>query len=213
MLRGLPAGPAGVRLPPLAPPAVPPGRAGGISVEAFYDSLWLVMASLVKRVCIQFSCKARDCQAIANGSLQRQRKAVFRKVIGAVDGILIKTKRPTVREYPKPVQVWCCKGFYGLNVQAICDAHNVFTFVSIDCPASVHDSLAFHLSTLGQNLEAIPDGNCPAPPQCVCIIAAMICSDTVSPGHYLLADAGYAVLPPQDTTSSETPRTSPSHGA
>eukprot|EP00961_Rhodomonas_salina_P105607 1421783-Rhodomonas_salina.1 len=53
--------------------------------------------------------------------------------------------------------MWCRKGYYGLNVQAMCDSRRIFTFVAVDCPASVHDSVAFSLSTLYRFLHVLPE--------------------------------------------------------
>ena len=69
------------------------------------------------------------------------------------------------------MQTWCRKGYYGLNVQAVCDASRRFTFLAIDCPGSVHDSLAFSLSTLGKHVQHLPLG------------------------YYILADAAYKAIP------------------
>eukprot|EP00961_Rhodomonas_salina_P292556 3933030-Rhodomonas_salina.2 len=71
--------------------------------------------------------------------------------------MLVKIKRPSVTEFAKPVQMWCRKGYYWLNVQAMCDSLLIFTFVSINCPASVHDSVAFSMSTLYRFLHLLPE--------------------------------------------------------
>lgn len=49
---------------------------------------------------------------------------------------------------------WCRKGFYALNVQAICDSRRRFLDASIKCPGSVNDNLAFGLSGMFQWLHA-----------------------------------------------------------
>ncbi len=108
---------------------------------------------------------------VASGFLERQRKKVFCKVAGALDGMIVKIRRPSAREFPKPMQTWCRKGYYGLNVQVVCDATRRFTFVAIDCLGSVHDSLAFSLSTLGKHIQRLLDD------------------------YYILANAAYKAIP------------------
>jgi hypothetical protein len=47
---------------------------------------------------------------------------VFRGCIGALDGVAIKIRCPTVSDIiSDPGNYYCRKGFYALNVQAICD--------------------------------------------------------------------------------------------
>ncbi len=65
-------------------------------------------------------------------------------------------KCPSEQEYPKPAQFWTRKGFYALNVQAVCDAHRTLIFLAVDAPGACHDSVAFSLSTLGRNVYRIP---------------------------------------------------------
>ncbi len=79
-------------------------------------------------------------------------------MVGCVDGILVKIKMPTAAETPKPVQFWTRKGYFALNVQAIVDARRCFLFLTMDCPGSVHDSVAFQFSVLGRHQHLLPAG-------------------------------------------------------
>jgi hypothetical protein len=47
---------------------------------------------------------------------------IFKRCIGAIDGIAIRINCPPESEVPDPKNYWCRKGFYALNVQAICDS-------------------------------------------------------------------------------------------
>lgn len=47
---------------------------------------------------------------------------------------------------------YCRKGFYCVNVQAICDAQRRFVWCSILAAGGTHDSTAFALSALSENL-------------------------------------------------------------
>jgi hypothetical protein len=80
--------------------------------------------------------------------------------VGAIDGIIIKTRRPSHKEDSQPRRFFCSrKQCYGLNAQATCDAIRKFTDVDISFPSSTGDSLAHRSSDLGMKLEQglLPD--------------------------------------------------------
>lgn len=70
--------------------------------------------------------------------------------IGAIDGIAIKIVRPT--EVPNPARYYCRKGFYALNVQAICDSDCRFLWVAARNPGSTHDSVAYEGTNLAMRI-------------------------------------------------------------
>jgi hypothetical protein len=129
----------------------------GVSKAAFFQSLWEVLGYIVEANPVVFKLAAEDCEDRATGFRLRQRRDVFRHVIGAVDGILIACQCPSMSEYPRPAQFFTRKGFYAFNCQAVCDYRRMFTFFAIDCPGSCHDSVAFSMSMLGKNLFRIPE--------------------------------------------------------
>ena len=72
--------------------------------------------------------------------------------LGALDGLLIPIECPRqARDFGgqeacyNPLSYYCRKGFYAVNVQAICDAHCRFSYVSVQTPGTTRDSLAFSL--------------------------------------------------------------------
>jgi hypothetical protein len=93
-----------------------------------------------------------------------------RGCVGALDGLLIKVRRPRPQWHPKSVspvvvigtlapkflvhllscgrRFYCRKGFFAINLQAICDSRRRFLDASMRCPGSVNDSLAFGFSTM-----------------------------------------------------------------
>jgi hypothetical protein len=63
---------------------------------------------------------------------------------GALDGLALKIKRPTVsNKLPNPCTYYCRKGFYALNCQAICDVKKRILWLSSRHIGSCHDSRAF----------------------------------------------------------------------
>ena len=51
-------------------------------------------------------------------------RTVMHNIVGAIDGIAVKIRKPRVRsdKVSNPDSFFCRKGFFALNVQAICDA-------------------------------------------------------------------------------------------
>mgnify|MGYP001810441820 CR=1 FL=1 len=73
---------------------------------------------------------------------------VFSGIIGALDGLAVRIRSPTLKEVPDPGNYYCRKGFFAINVQAICDKSKRFTWVYTSNKGSTHDSVAFSNSRL-----------------------------------------------------------------
>jgi hypothetical protein len=78
--------------------------------------------------------------------------------VGCLDGIAIKIMEPSAATTPNPSTYYNRKGFFALNVQAVCDSDSRFTFGSAMCPGSTHDSTAFAVSALSRLLGRTGDG-------------------------------------------------------
>ena len=95
-------------------------------------------------------------------------KAGFDHCVGCIDGMLLLTEKPYLTKCQKVCvdsgKFYCgIKGKYGLNMQAICNGHHRFTYVSVLHPASASDYLAFVTSSLYQQLtegSGLPEGYC-----------------------------------------------------
>ena len=69
---------------------------------------------------------------------------VFHGCIGALDGMAVKIGCPTLSEFLKnPGAYFCRKGYYALNLQAMCDKHKRFLWISSKHVGGCHDSRAF----------------------------------------------------------------------
>jgi hypothetical protein len=100
---------------------------------------------------------------------------IFKGCIGAMDGIAIRIYCPSMSDVPDPVNYWCRKGFYALNVQAICDSSKRILWVSTGHKGSTHDSTAFFETSLYDLLWE--------------------CADWLfSNGLFLIGDSAYALL-------------------
>jgi len=78
---------------------------------------------------------------------------VFWGPFAAIDGLAVRIKSPKASDARDPSNYWCRKGFYALNVQAICDRHKYFLWCYPANKGSTHDSAAFSASKLYDILE------------------------------------------------------------
>ena len=89
---------------------------------------------------------------------QKDSAANFPCCCGCIDGLLIWTHKPSAADCER-LGVGCNQFFcgrkhkYGLNLQAICDAHLRFQHISILFGSRSSDTLAFELTDLKQNLD------------------------------------------------------------
>ena len=85
--------------------------------------------------------------------------ALYNGVVGALDGWLCDTNRPIVHNTSD-----FFSGYYqrfGLNVQAMCDAHLRFTFLGIAGPGGMNDVRAFGKCTeFNLSLSSLPNDYC-----------------------------------------------------
>lgn len=73
---------------------------------------------------------------------------VFIGILGPLDGLAVRIQSPHLSEVPDPGNYFCRKGFFALNVQAICDRIKRFTWCYPSNKGSTHDSVAFSNSRL-----------------------------------------------------------------
>ncbi len=99
----------------------------------------------------------------------KQRKTIFMRVVGAIDGILVKIRCPSTHECHGAENYWYHKSYFTLNVQTVADVHSRFIFVSFDNPGATHDAKAWSFSAL----------------------ACTIAGGGLFQGFYLLGDAAY----------------------
>jgi DDE superfamily endonuclease len=73
----------------------------------------------------------------------------------ALDGLAVRVKCPTERDVADPGNYYCRKGFFALNVQAICDRSKRFLWCYPSNKGSTHDSVAFTSSKLYELLKEL----------------------------------------------------------
>lgn len=93
-------------------------------------------------------------ESLAN-SFAEKSNGVFYGPFGAIDGLAIRIKSPI--GVSDPGNYYCRKGFYALNVQAICDRSKRFLWVYPSNKGSTHDAAAFAASRLLDLLEELSE--------------------------------------------------------
>ena len=82
---------------------------------------------------------------------------IFYGPLGALDGLAVRIRCPWLSEVPDPGNYYCRKGFYALNVQAICDKSKRFLWCYPSNKGSTHDSAAFASSRLYELLKEVAE--------------------------------------------------------
>ena len=80
-----------------------------VSVEAIYDSVWRVIDAINnhEEFSLSFPFEEEKLRFIEAGFRSKSTCQVFTGVVGAIDGILIKIRRPTNKEDPNPGRFFC----------------------------------------------------------------------------------------------------------
>ena len=74
----------------------------------------------------------------------------IRNCVFAIDGMAVKIQKPTPKECSNPMSYWCRKGFFSVVLQAMCDGDSRFTWASMKCAGSTHDSTSFCVTELAR---------------------------------------------------------------
>ena len=101
---------------------------------------------------------------------------VFYGPFGALDGLAVRIRSPSLKEVSDPGNYYCRKGFYALNVQAICDMKKRFLWCLTSNKGSTHDSTAFANSRLYGLLQELA-------------------SDLYEKGLFIVGDSAYGLTP------------------
>ena len=133
----------------------------GVSYTSVYKAIWEVVDAVNQSpyLAISFPKDHQSQQQIADGFKQKS-KANFGCCIGAIDGTLIWTTKPTLSDCDAmnvgEIKFMCGrKKRYGLLLQAICDHHRRFTDIYIGHPGATADYLAFMMSPIKKQLEKV----------------------------------------------------------
>ena len=131
----------------------------GIGPSEVYSCVWRVVDAInnCPHLNIKFPTDHGEQRAIAAG-FQAKSQPLFPICVGAIDGLLIWTEKPSAIECEKAecgeTKFWCGrKKKYGLNLQGTCDHNRRFIDIALGHPASTSDFLCFATSNLQHKLQ------------------------------------------------------------
>ena len=117
----------------------------------------------------------------------------FNGIFGALDGLAVRISSPTLDEVTDPGNYYCRKGFFAVNVQAMCNRSRKFLWCYTSNKGSTHDSVAFSNSRLYSLLAQKVD-------------------QLENQGYFLVGDSAYNLTPFLLTPyTTEEVRQDPSH--
>lgn len=130
----------------------------GMSHSSVYESIWGVVDCVNQCSALSFSFPSPEEQKDIAEGFQERSSAGFDVVVGAVDGMLVWTKKPSRKECRAmecgESQFFCDrKKKFGLNLQAIVDHLGRFTWISLEYPGACSDYLAWSCSDIVSFLE------------------------------------------------------------
>ena len=128
----------------------------GVHRATFYGALWRTLQAINEVETLNFPSRdnARRVE-ISNGFLRNNHDSLA-GCVGAIDGIAVRIRKPALIDDACPMTFYNRKGFFAVNVQAICDADCKFTWASCVSRGSTHDSTAWAFSSLYKQLLAKP---------------------------------------------------------
>lgn len=134
----------------------------GCSESSFYRVLHRTLRMIVQcGTCpglqINFPSTIEEMQVAAAGFRAVSTDGIMAGVIGAIDGWLCAIACPRSSENVNQRSFHSGNyGHHGINVQAACDSMARFTYLSIQCPGSTNDPVAFESCSLSQQCASFP---------------------------------------------------------
>lgn len=131
----------------------------GVSISHIYNILddflkWILSTFNFPLVELLRSKNYIALEHLANDFAEKT-SGIFWGTFGSLDGLAVRIRCPNKNEVHDPGNYFCRKGFYALNVQAICDKQKRILWVYTSNKGSTHDSAAFCNSRLINLLEEV----------------------------------------------------------
>lgn len=130
-----------------------------VSPAVVYYTIEKTMLAIVKHPLLDyyFPRTVEECQRVAEGFADISTNMIITYCVGAIDGYLLPIKVPS-KTVVGNVSSYYSGHYarYGLNVQAICNSHCRFTFLSAQSPGSVNDRVAYEHCKVSNIVESLP---------------------------------------------------------
>mmetsp|Transcript_14354 Transcript_14354/g.21806 ORF Transcript_14354/g.21806 Transcript_14354/m.21806 type:complete len:463 (+) Transcript_14354:336-1724(+) len=130
------------------------GSQYGVSDCTFYLHVWRVVDAINEAFKMEYDITNMDqMKNIEAGFRARSRNQAIKGCVGAIDGLLIKIRRPSNKDSSNVKKFYCRKSFYALNMQAIVDADGRFLACDISCAGSANDVVAWSYMKEYEDME------------------------------------------------------------
>jgi len=131
-----------------------------VRISTFYHNLWKTLDALNSALQDEMIFPVKNeaaLEALAKRFYERwgQRgHGAYWGCIAAGDGLIIKVKRPTLKEHPAPISFFCARyATFGIAYIIFVDADMKFMWCTGNAPGSTHDSAAFAATRLRAYLK------------------------------------------------------------
>ena len=125
--------------------------------STFYKCLDEVMRAIDERFRIKFPYNDEASLSSIASCFTRNGQSPITECVEAVDGVAVRIKEPALNNVLNPSTYFNRKGFFSINVQALCDSQYRFLFLSSSSAGSTQDSTAFALMRFPSLLEGSED--------------------------------------------------------
>jgi hypothetical protein len=128
----------------------------GISETSFWNGIHLCVLSLLTQYCEEQlgTEKFKDPEWLQATELTfaKLNGGAMRGCIFAVDGMAVRISKPALKDCPNPYAYYSRKGFYSIVLQAMCDGDGKFSWGSMKCAGSTHDSTSWCVTELARSV-------------------------------------------------------------
>lgn len=126
----------------------------GMDWKTMTGQIWPVLKALDNILTIYFPINDPEELTTLEDGFAAITQGRVRGCVAATDGLVLQTRKPFVDEVGKARLMYMNrKGYYGIVVQAFCDARGKFLYVSASHAGGTHDSVAYEGSAVADALS------------------------------------------------------------
>lgn len=129
----------------------------GISSTSFFKEdgvLWETIRALDAEYNLSFPLDSISTLQCLGDEFGRYSNGAMQNAVGAIDGLVIRTRCPFLSETSNPMHFRNRKGTFGLLALGISDLNGRFLMFTVNHPGSTHDSLAWQSCALKLRIDA-----------------------------------------------------------
>jgi hypothetical protein len=133
----------------------------GISFTSAYRCRTIFIEAVNSRTELDINMPSTvdEMKKVADDFATESTDSLIRGCVGCIDGFLVTTKRPTMKESNNSPHAFYSghHNTFGLNIQAVCEVRCWFLFFGVVAPGKCGDQVAFERTALFEYTKGIPD--------------------------------------------------------